>query len=73
MIETLTAILDLIVTLVKTIINTLSAFLALVANIPSQLAFLTTSIASLPPFVIPYALSFVTFTLLTWLIGKKVE
>lgn len=73
MIEILTNIVDFITTLVGFVINTITSLIDLIALIPAQFSFLTTAIASLPPFLIPYCMLFITFTVITYIIGRKVD
>lgn len=71
MIEILTSLLDIIVSLVTFVINTIMSLIALISTIPQQVAFLTSAINTLPNFVLPYATAFISINVILFIVGRK--
>lgn len=71
MINLLESLLNIVITLCNFIYNTISSLIALIIQIPDQVEFLTTSLATLPPFVIPFATAFISINVILFILGKK--
>lgn len=71
MIKLLGALVETVVSLVGFVINTISGFLQLIGNIPVYLAFITSSITHLPPFLIPFCSATVSVLVLQYIVNRK--
>ena len=68
MIEMIKTILDVIGTLFDFLVNSIRSLISLIANIPKFTVFI---IESLPPFLIPFSLAFVSIVSVQYILGRK--
>lgn len=69
--DTLKSMLEMISTLFRFLINTITSLIALIINIPSYLAFIINSINILPSFLIPFMMAFVSIVVVQYLLNRK--
>lgn len=70
MLDLLSSIANIIVSLVQLVISTINSFVNLILNIPTYITFLTSSIGFLPDIVIPFALATVALWVVLFMIGR---
>lgn len=71
MIDLLESLLNIVVSLVTFVINTITSLIALITQIPQQVAFLTSALSALPPFVLPFATAFISINVILFILGRK--
>lgn len=71
MIDLLSSIVETIVSLVQFVINAINGLIQLLLLIPQALAFVTSSISMLPPFVIPFILAGLYIGIVQYIVGKQ--
>lgn len=70
MLNLLSSIGNIIVSLIQLVISTINSFVNLIVNIPTYITFLTSSIGFLPDIVIPFALATVALWVVLFMIGR---
>lgn len=71
MIDLLTSIIETIVSLVQFVINAINGLIQLFLLIPQAISFITSSIAMLPPFVVPFIMAGLYIGIVQYIVGKQ--
>ena len=71
MIDLLTSIVETIVSLVQFVINAINGLIQLLLLIPQAIAFITSSISMLPPFVVPFIMAGLYIGIVQYIVGKQ--
>lgn len=69
--DVLVSIVEMIGTIFRFLINTVTSLIALIVNIPTYLTFIINSINVLPQFLIPFMLAFVSIVVVQYLLNRK--
>lgn len=72
MLDWLTAIGGLIVSLVEFIANAISSLFVFIANIPTYFNFVNVLLAVLPPFLLPFTVAGISLTIVSMLIRRNI-
>lgn len=71
MIELLSSVVDTIIALVQFVINGINGLIQLLLLIPQAIAFLSSSISMLPPFVVPFITAALYIGIVQYIVGKQ--
>lgn len=71
MLDLLSRIGNAIAVCIQLLINTITSLVNFVANIPTYLAFMTTSFTVLPDIILPFALISLTVSIVLFLINRQ--
>lgn len=71
MIDLLSSIVETIVSLVQFVINAINGLIQLLLLIPQAIAFITSSISMLPPFVIPFITAALYIGIVQYIVGRQ--
>lgn len=71
MIQLLSSIVETIVSLVQFVINAINGLIQLLLLIPQAIAFITSSISMLPPFVIPFIIAALYIGIVQYIVGRQ--
>ena len=71
MLNLLSQIGEVIVSLVNLLVTTITSLVSLITNIPSYITFLTNSLNILPSFLLPWALAFISLIVVQYILNRK--
>ena len=71
MIDLLSSIVETIVSLVQFVINAINGLIQLLLLIPQAIAFISSSISMLPPFVIPFITAALYIGIVQYIVGRQ--
>ena len=65
------SIVEVINTLIRFLINSITSLITLIINIPTYLTFIINSINILPKFLIPFMIAFVSIVVVQYILNRK--
>lgn len=73
MLKVLSSFVEIIITLVSFVINTIMSLIALIIRIPGYIAMLINTLNILPNFLLPYMVAFISIVVVQYLLNRRAQ
>lgn len=71
MLKVLSGFVEIVITLVSFVINTIMSLIALIIRIPGYIAMLINTLNILPSFLLPYMVAFISIVVVQYLLNRR--